>query len=318
LNAYRFEDPLILALLLLLVPLVWWLRRPQRRATLRISSLASLQGMTPSWRIRFRPVLLVLRVLAIALMVVALARPQRGEANGIAENSGIDIVIAQDLSGSMSSPFGPQSGKVVTRLSASKQLAAQFVKERKNDRIGIVVFESETQVLSPLTDDHQALLQIINKWQNGIDGLPDGTAIGQGLASALNVLRTSQARSHVIVLLTDGEENVHEVEPEEAAKLAKVLGVRVYTVGIIDPTMPEVDVQTLKDIADPTGGAYFPASSPSALANVYQRINQLEKSDTQRQHFFRYDELAPWFMLPALGLLLLEVSLANTVFRRTP
>ncbi len=319
-GAYRFASPLVLALLLLLVPLSWWLRRPRRGAALRLSTFAYLRDAKPSWRLRLRPLLLVLRLLAILLIIVALARPQRGQANAIVQSRGIDIVIAQDLSGSMGQAFGPQAavGPQETRLTASRRLAAQFVEERKDDRIGLVGFESETRVLSPLTDDHKALEGIIQKMANGQDGLPDGTAIGEGLASAINVLRGSQAQSRVIVLLTDGEENVHKVEPEEAAKLAKTLGIRVYTVGIIEPRDQIVDVNQLKAIAEPTGGSFFAATSPSALQDVYGKINALEKSTIEQQHYYRYDELAPWLLLPALALILLEALLANTLLRRVP
>jgi Ca-activated chloride channel family protein len=319
-GAYRFEAPLLLLLLLLLLPLAWWLRRPRRGAALRLSTLSYLQSVRPNWRVRLRPALLLLRLLAIALIVVALARPQKGQANAVIQNHGIDIMIAQDLSGSMNEQFGPQTGPGPhdTRLSAAKRLSAQFVSERKNDRVGLVVFESQTRVITPPTSDHRALTQLIGTLQNGLYGIPDGTAIGEGLTSAINQLRDSQARSRVIILLTDGEENVHMVEPEEAAKLAKTLGIRVYTIGIIDPATNEVDVTTLKNIAEPTGGAFFPATSPQALADVYDKINSLEQSRIEQLHYYRYDELAPFLLIPALGLILVEALLANTIFRRTP
>jgi Ca-activated chloride channel homolog len=170
--------------------------------------------------------------------------------------------------------------------------------------------------MSPTTDDHDALKGIIQKLDTNL--LPDGTAIGEGLSSAVNLLRGSHARSRVIILITDGENNIHNVEPEDAATLAKALGMRVYTIGIIDPRSQEVDVKALKAIAEPTGGAFFPASSPSALGDVYQRINSMEKSTIQLLHFDRYDELAPWLIGAALVLIAIEVLLANTVFRRVP
>lgn len=319
-DGFRFQAPLVLLLLLLLIPLVWWLRRRRPVPALRLTTLRYLQASRPSWRVRLRPALLVLRCVAIALIIVALARPQRGQANAVVQNRGIAIMIAQDLSGSMAEPFGPQSGPGPreTRLSAAKRLDAQFVQERKNDSVGLVAFESQTRVLSPPTEDHQALTQLIGSMQNGMDGIPDGTAIGEGLASAINQLRGSNARSRVIILLTDGEENVHKVEPAEAAKLAKTLGIRVYTIGIIDPATNEVDVSALKAIAQPTGGSFFPATSPKALAGVYSRINQLEKSKVQQLHYTRYDELGPLLLIPGLGLILLEALLANTVLRRVP
>jgi len=317
-NAFRFQAPFLLLLLSLLVPLAMWLRRPQRGAALRLPTLAPLAAIRPSWRLRLRPILLILRLIAAALIIVALARPQMGQANAVVENRGIDIVIAQDLSGSMTEPFGPQTGpgQHDTRLSAARRLAARFVDERKDDRIGLVVFESETRVMSPTTDDHDALRGIIQKLDTSL--LLDGTAIGEGLSSAVNLLRGSTSRSRVIILITDGENNIHTVEPDEAAKLAKALGIRVYTIGIIDPRTNEVDVRGLKAIAEPTGGAFFPATSPSALGDVYQRINSMEKSTLQLLHFDRYDELAPWLVAPALVLLVIEVFLANTVFRRVP
>jgi Ca-activated chloride channel family protein len=320
LYGYRFDSPLILLLLIFALPLVWWLRRPLRRPALGLSSFRAVVPVRPSWRVRVTPLLYLVRVAAAVLIVLALARPQRGEANAIVQNRGIDIVLAQDLSGSMSAAWGPQTGPGPheTRLSASKRLAAQFVGERKDDRIGLIGFESETRLLSPLTEDHAALADIIGRMQNGEDGLPDGTAIGAGLSSALNILRGSSSRSRVIVLLTDGEENVHQIEPSEAAKLAKTLGIRVYTVGIIDPRTMEVDVNVLKGIAEPTGGAYFPATSPQALNGVYDRINQLVKTTTVQTHFYRYDELAPWLLVPAILLLFAEAFLTNVVLRRTP
>jgi Ca-activated chloride channel family protein len=317
-NAFRFQAPFLLALLLLLIPVALWLRQPRRGAALRLSTIAPLAAIRPSWRLRLRPMLLALRLLAATLIVVALARPQLGQANAVVENRGIDIVIAQDLSGSMTEPFGPQTGPGThdTRLSASRRLAARFVQERSDDRIGLVVFESETRIMSPTTDDHDALRGIISKLDTNL--LPDGTAIGEGLSSAINLLRGSQARSRVIILITDGENNVHNVEPEEAAKLAKSLGIRVYTVGIIDPRTQEVDVKALKAIAEPTGGAFFAATSPNALGDVYQRINSMEKSTVELLHFDRYNELAPWLIAPALLLLVLEVLTGNTIFRRSP
>jgi Ca-activated chloride channel family protein len=319
-QAYRFDTPAVLALLLSLIPLLWWLRRPRRAPALRLSSFLPIAALQPTWRVRVVPLLYLLRIVAFVLVVVALARPQRGEANAEVQNRGIDIVLAQDLSGSMSAAWGPQTGAGPheTRLSASKRLAAQFVRERKDDRIGLIGFESETRLLSPLTDDHDALVDIIGRMANGEDGLPDGTAIGAGLSSALNILRGSNSRSRVIVLLTDGEENVHQIEPSEAAKLAQSLGIRVYTVGIIDPRTMEVDANVLKGIAEPTGGAYFPATSPQALSGVYARINQLVKTTTVQTHFYRYDELAPWLLVPALLLLLVEAFLNNVLLRRAP
>jgi Ca-activated chloride channel homolog len=319
-SSYRFDSPPLLLLLLLLPLLVWWLRRPRRAAAVRLSSLSALAELPRSWRLRLRPLLYLLRVAAVLLIIIALARPQRGSANAIVQNRGIDIVLVQDLSGSMSAAWGPQTGPGPhdTRLSAAKRLAAQFVKERKDDRIGLIGFESQTVLLSPLTDDHDALAGIISREENGEDGLPDGTAIGAGLVSALNILRGSNSRSRVIVLLTDGQENVHQIEPSEAAKLAKTLGVKVYTVGIIDPRTREVDEGVLKGIAEPTGGEYFPATNPQALSDVYQRINQLAKSTIVQTHFYRYDELAPWLIVPALLLLLLEAFLNTVVLRRAP
>jgi Ca-activated chloride channel homolog len=313
-SAYRFEAPFALLLVLVLPLLIWWLRQPRDSPSLRFSSLALVGSRRPTLRARLRPFLFVLRVVAFFLLIVALARPQRGEANANVEKRGIDIVISQDLSGSMSENYGGQE----SRLEASRRLAAAFVKERKDDRVGLVGFESETRTLSPLTEDHDALAQIIRGMQNGQDGLPDGTAIGEGLTSAINLLRGSDSRSRVIVLLTDGEENVHKIEPQQAAQLAKTLGIRVYTVGIVSPRSQAVDVNALKSISSTTGGAFFTATSPQALSDVYQQINKLEKSTVEEQHFYRYDELAPWLIVPAILLLAIEALLANTLLRVSP
>jgi Ca-activated chloride channel family protein len=313
-SAYRFEAPLALLLILALPVLIWWLRQLRDGPSLRFSSLAIVGDGQPSMRARLRPLLFALRVLAFFLIIVALARPQRGEANANVERRGIDIVISQDLSGSMSENYGGQE----SRLDSSRRLAAAFVHERKDDRIGLIGFESETRTLSPLTEDHDALAQIISRMQNGQDGLPDGTAIGEGLTSAINLLRGSDSRSRIIVLLTDGEENVHTIEPQQAAQLAKTLGIRVYTVGIVSPRSQAVDVNALKSISSTTGGAFFTASSPQALSDVYQQINKLEKSTVVVQHYYRWDELAPWLIVPAIMLLAIEALLANTVLRLAP
>jgi Ca-activated chloride channel family protein len=315
----RLADPELLVLLLL-VPLAWLgymlLVRRRPRGALVLSTLAPLSGVHRGQRIRYRWLLIAMRLLAVALIVVALARPQVGKASAKIPAQGIDVVVALDVSGSMLEP-GLSAG---TKLDGAKKAITQFIAARKNDRVGFVVFESESRVMSPLTLDYHALEQIVQKVSNGL--LPDGTAIGLGIADSVNVLRESRAKSRVIILATDGQNNQHRLEPEQAVQIAKDLKIKLYTIGMFaqgeTPQSGEIDEKSMTQWAEETGGFYGRAQSGSQLQQIFDHISKLETSEVERLHYTSFDELAGWFIVPALVLLGLEALLGSTVFRRVP
>lgn len=318
--------------LLLLIPMmvayyVW--RTRQGDAAIRVSTVAGVGKNARTIRYWLRHVPFVLRCCALAFLIVALARPQSTEFGSTTTTEGIDIMMAIDVSGSMlARDFSPD------RISAAKETAAQFIVDRTNDRIGLVVFAGESYTQSPLTTDKRALQQLITSVRSGV--VDDGTAIGNGLATAVNRLRDSEAASKVIVLLTDGVNNSGQVAPMTAAEIAKAYGIRVYTIGVgTRGTAPmpgtdywgrplivnvpvEIDEVLLADIAKMTGGEYFRATDNNSLREVYERINQLEKSIVETNEFTRYTELFARFALIALALLVLEFVILRLVLRRIP
>ena len=323
----HFESPYFLLLLLLLPPLAVWRSRRRPAGALTLASLRLVSDLRPTWRVRYRWLLPALRTLALGLLVVALARPQTGQAGAVVPAEGIDIVLALDVSSSMTqSSLGGG-----TRMEVAKQVLSDFIAGRENDRLGLVVFRSQSLALSPLTLDYHALQGLVD--EADASPLPDGTAIGLAVADSLNLLRESRARSRIVILLTDGENNRFEVEPLAAARIAGALGMRVYTVGVVDepsagagaqsPAVPpprrlNVDEAALRQMAAVSGGRYYRADSPDTLARVYDEIGGLEKSRVGGKSFAAFDERAALFLVPALALLGLEVLLASTVFRRVP
>jgi Ca-activated chloride channel family protein len=327
----HFASPWLLLLLaapllLALLPLV--ARSRQRPATLQYSDLRLTAQLGPSWRQRGRFMLPVLRFLGLALLIVALARPQAGSAREIITGEGIDIAIVLDISGSMAAlDFEPN------RLGAAKRVISDFIQQRKYDRIGLVIFASEAFSQVPPTLDYKVLERVLEDTQVSWDiGLDSGTAIGLGLANGANMLRDSKADNRVIVLLTDGANNSGQVDPLTAAQIAKALDIKVYTIGAARPgpaALPfpdgrveyrdsEIDEETLRKIADITGGLYFRAEDGEGLQQIYNTINKLERSQVEVRTFTRYRELAVWFILPAALLLTLEILLRRTLFRTIP
>jgi Ca-activated chloride channel family protein len=316
----RFADPWVLGLLVL-VPVLAYLYRRRRTGQAQggvvLSTLAPLVQVRPGLRQRLRGMLPVLRIAALALLIVGLARPRTAEANAKVTSEGIDIVIALDISGSMSEPgLGAAS-----KLDGAKKALKQFLDQRRDDRVGFVVFKSESRVMSPLTTDYKALAQQVDLADKQNRQLSEGTAIGLGIADALNLLRGSHARSRVVILATDGENNQHTIEPEQAGKMAEALKVRVYTIGI--PTAgaraeETLDEQAMRKIAEGTGGSYTRAADTQGLSDTFNSIAALEKSRVERERFTRYNELAPWALAPAFVLVALEMLLGATVFRRAP
>ncbi|MEX0750940.1 MAG: VWA domain-containing protein [Dehalococcoidia bacterium] len=312
----RFAAPWALWLLAVIPPIAW-LAFPRRGSgSVRMGSLASAAGLPRTWRVRLEPGLILLRIAAIALLVVAVARPQQGEAASEAQGEGIDIVLAFDVSASMTQPFG--QGR--TRLDAAKDVLSRFIGGRTNDRVALVAFQGSTITLSPLTDDYAAVDESVQ----GADQvrLADGTAIGTAIGESVNVLRGSSAVSRIVILMTDGESNAGEIAPLAAARIAERLGARVYTIGVVSrigmsqQSSLNVDERSLQEIADVTGATYNRAEDPAALAQIYQRIDELEKSRFEAQAFTRYDDIAPYFLAAAGALFALEFVLRCTAFRR--
>jgi len=322
-----FTHPQLLYLLLLIPLAILWyvLRQPKLYAALRHSDLTVFETAPKSARIWLRHSMFVLRLLAIALMVVVLARPQTSSSGQNITIEGIDIVISLDVSGSMlARDLKPD------RLEASKALADEFIKSRPNDRIGLVIFSGETFTQVPLTTDHAILLNMFKDLKSGM--IEDGTAIGDGLATAVGRLRESKAISKVVILLTDGVNNAGSVDPMTAAEIARVFGVRVYTIGVgsygtapypvqtpfgiqLRDMKVEIDEPLLQEIAAKTDGKYFRATSNQRLQEIYQEIDQLERSKIDVTEFRRkHDEYLPLLLLSFL-LLFAEQLLRLTIFR---
>ncbi len=313
---------------LLIIPamVVWYvLRESKTHPTLQLSDLSMFEDASKSMRVMFRHVLFAMRQLAIALLIVALARPQTSSSGQNVTIEGIDIVLSLDVSGSMlARDLKPD------RLEASKAVAEQFIKGRSNDRMGLVIFSGETFTQVPLTTDHNILLNMFKDIKSGM--IEDGTAIGDGLATAVGRLKDSKAISKVVILLTDGVNNAGSVDPMTAAEIARVFGVRVYTIGVgsygtapypvqtpfgiqLRDMKVEIDEQLLQEIALKTDGRYFRATSNQKLEEIYKEIDQLERSKIDVTEFRRkYEEYLPLALL-ALGLLLIELLLRFTVFR---
>ena len=318
----RFEDPWLLALLLVVgAALLLNVLRARRPGTgLLFSSLGLVPSARQGWRVRWRWALMVLRVAALVAFVIALARPQivRASVESVAE--GIDVVLVLDTSGSMSERGLGGS----TKIDAVKRVVRDFLGGLRNDRVGIVTFSGEAIVLGPPSLDYVASQKLVEPIDTG--SLAGGTAIGTGLATGINVLRDSQAKSKVVILLTDGENNSGDITPLDAANMAKLLDVRVYAIGAItltatadkDVSSGTVDEQLMRKIAEDTGGHYYSVSDENSLAQVYREIESLEKSHVGTRDFIDYQEAHLGFLALGIAILFVELALGATAFRRTP
>lgn len=330
----RFANPWILLLLLALPVLAWLRGRAGRQAAFLYSSVSLVKNIVGITRSARGAMLLRLRWLALALFILALARPQIGEGHAKIHASGIDIVIVMDVSGSMAAEDFELKGEPASRLAMSKDVIERFVRKRINDRIGLVAFGGRAYIAAPLTLDHDFLLQ--NLERISIGSIEDGTAIGSGLSAALNRLRELKAKSKVVILMTDGQNNAGKVPPLTAAEAAEALKVRVYTIGVgtrgvarvpyinvfgqkayVEQKV-DIDEETLQNIAKKTAGKYFRAENTAGMRKIYEEIDQLEKTEAEVKKFERYRELFDWFVMAGLSLLLLEIILANTVWRKLP
>ncbi|MBR2331145.1 MAG: VWA domain-containing protein [Alistipes sp.] len=327
----RFANPYLLWLLVVLLPIVaFYIYRTLRGGTaIRISSIEGVRRAPRTLRYWLRHAPFVMRSAAIALMIVALARPQIIEQKSRTDAEGIDIMLAMDISGSMlARDFEPD------RMVAAKEVAAAFINDRVGDRIGIAAFAGEAFTQSPLTTDKNSLITMLSRLRSGV--IEDGTAIGNGLATAVNRLRESDAKSKVIILLTDGVNNRGEIGPLMAADIAADMGIKVYTVGVgtrgkapypvVDmfgnvsyQMMPvEIDEKTLEEIASHTGGRYFRATDKEKLQSIYNEINELEKNKVEITDLTLYHE--HWFtlLLAAIVLLAAEFLMSHLLLKRIP
>ena len=327
---FEFVNPQLFWLLLVLPLLLLWFfwKRKQQTAVLKISSLKGFDT-SKNWLAKLRPLLFVLRLITLALIIVAMARPRTvDESTRIKTTKGIDIVIAIDVSASMlARDLKPN------RLEALKVVASKFIQARPNDRLGLVEYAGESYTKTPLTSDKNIVLSSLKsiKYNTVITG---GTAIGMGLATSVNRLKESRAKGKVIILLTDGVNNSGFIDPKIASELAVEFGIKVYTIGIGSNGMAlspigilpngsfqygniqvEIDEDLLKQIAETTGGKYFRATSNSKLEDIYEEINKLEKTEIEETKYKSYDELFRPLVLAAFGLLLFELLLRYTLFR---
>ncbi len=333
-NGLSFASPWLLVLLLAVPVLAllprWW-KSQMGPVGMRYGDTRLASSIGRSWKLHVMPFVPGLRFLGLALVIIAVARPQSGEAREVIRGEGVDIAIALDISGSMGTQdFAPH------RLDAAKQIIAEFVEERKYDRIGLVVFSREAFVQSPPTLDHRVLLRLLED----VDladrlRIQDGTAIGSGMATAANMLKDSTAKTKLVTLITDGVNNAGDIDPVTVATAAEALDINVYTIGVgrrgrfpvpqLGPfgsgvTMQEsaLDEETLQEIAAITNAKFYRATDKDGLRDIYDEINALEKSEVEVKVFTSFDELAVWLLIPALILFLSELVLSQTLFRKIP
>jgi len=326
----RFEDPWFL-ILFLIIPYLVWKRKEQ--ITISYSSLEILQNIRAIQIGFLSTIPLILRLFAISLFIMALARPQEGYKRTEILSTGVDIMLALDTSGSMQALDFIKNEKRDTRLAMVKDVVSKFIKNRTNDRMGMVVFGSEAYTQCPLTLDQNILQSFLSKLDIGMAG--DSTAIGSAVGIAVKRLKDLKSDSKLIILLTDGRNNAGNLAPLQAAKTAKAFGIKIHTIGVGTRgkapflvnsifgqryVYQEVDIDegTLKEISKITGGQYFRATDLESLKSIYKQIDQMEKSEVKVFDHSEYTELFHYFLIPAILLLLLEIILSNSILRRIP
>ena len=328
-NNTTFGQPLFFILFAIIPVLIYWkiVKGKRQTAAIGISTTKGL-SKTRSWKNTFQNVPFILRLLAISCIIIALASPQVKFDEPQSEGEGVDIILCIDVSGSMTAQdFTPN------RMEAAKKVAEDFVNNRPNDRIGVVIFSGESFTQCPLTTDHYVLINQIEQIRNGL--LEDGTAIGSGLATSVDRLRNSKSKSKVVILFTDGVNNGGLIDPSTAKEIAKTFKIKVYTIGVgTDGYAPTpvstpmgivmqnekvaIDEKLLKNIADETGGKYFRATDNKSLENIYTEIDHLEKSKVEITTFHRFSEKFYPFIFAAMAFLLLEIILRYTMFKKFP
>ena len=333
-----FVNPWLLTLLLA-IPLLAFLRgQPGGAPSVVFSSTAPLRSLGKRVTGRAGNFLTALSYLALALLIVALARPQRGKSFKQVEASGIDIMLVLDVSGSMRAEDFTIGNERASRVTVVKKVTEEFIDARPNDRIGIIAFGSMPYLVSPLTLDHDWLQKNMDRVQVGLGGVGEATAIGSAIASAANRLRGDKtAKSRIIVLLTDGENNAGRISPATAAEAAHAIGVKIYTIGAGtegDAPVPAganffgqpqyvmrhfpIDVASLKQIADIGKGQFYRATDTASLNNIYGQIDKLEKTTFELKQYRLYTDLFPWFLAAGMVLIMVQVALSQTVWRKLP
>lgn len=329
-NFFHFQDPWFL-LFLLGLPLLSLQRK--KGASIHFSSIVTLKTLRPTRVELYATIPLIIRVFVLALLIIALARPQEGHKSTEIVSVGVDIMLALDTSGSMRALDFIVDEKRITRLAVVKGVVAKFIDNRPNDRIGMVVFGEQAYTQCPLTLDQHILQSFLSKLEIGMAG--DSTAIGSAIGIAVKRLKDLKSKSKVIILLTDGRSNAGSLVPIQAAQTAKTFGIKIHTIGVGTKgkapflvnsvfgqryVYQEVDIDeaTLKEISQITGGQYFRATDLESLKNIYDQIDQMEKSEVKVIDHSEYTELFYYFLLSGLLLLFLEVALSNTILRRIP
>ena len=331
---FNFGHPYYLLLLGLIPLLSKWRKNRLKESAFLYSSVALLRGVANLKKSRSRSLLALCRCLVLILCILAMARPRFSEGKTSIKASGIDMVIALDLSSSMAAMDFVQDGERVNRLQIAKSVLEGFIDQRSNDRLGLVAFAGRAYIAAPLTLDHDFFSMNLKRLDLGI--AEDGTAIGSALMAALNRLRGVESKSRIVILMTDGQNNAGKIPPLTAAEAADALEVKVYTIGVGTKGMApfpqkdpfgrtvfvqakvDIDEQTLKEIAQKTGGKYYRADNTEAFKEIYAEIDRLEKTEVEMKQYTRHEELAAWFLIPALSLLLLELILQHTVWRKLP
>jgi Ca-activated chloride channel family protein len=332
-----FAHPYFLLLLLLLPVLAWLKGKRGRSPAFLYSSVKLVEGLTRARRSRAGAILVALRWLALAIFIVALAQPRLMKSGTTVKASGVDIAVAFDLSGSMLSEDFVVKGERVNRFNMARSVLKQFIDQRPNDRIGLVVFASQAYIATPLTLDHDFLQENRERLEIGSIN-QNQTAIGDALSTAVNRLRDLKSKSKIVILMTDGQNNSGKIQPLMAADAARALGIKVYTIGIgkqgtapmpvgrnpytgetVYQEVPvDVDEETLQKIADETGGKYYRADNAEKFKQIYAEIDKLEKTEAVINKYTEFKELFPWLAAGGLLLLLLEILLSQTIFRRLP
>lgn len=330
-----FAHPWLLLLLLLLPAFAWLKGKRGRPPAFLYSSVQLVRAVLNVSRSRSGGFLAALRWLALAIFIVALAQPRLSKSETQVKASGIDIAVAMDLSGSMASEDFEVAGGRINRITMAKSVLKKFIEKRPSDRIGLIAFATDAYIAAPLTLDHDFLNRNLDRLElEVIDGTH--TAIGSGLSTAINRLRDLKSKSKIVILMTDGQNNAGKLAPLTVAEAAKSLGVKVYTIGVGmrgNAPMPardffgrkvyqmipvDIDEDTLTKIADMTGGKYYRADNADRFQQIYAEIDKLEKSEAVVKKYTEFNELFAWFLVPGLGLLLVEQLLKNTVMRRLP
>jgi Ca-activated chloride channel family protein len=330
----RFLQPGWFWAMTLLPLVVLWRGRRGPVAAVEYSDVSLAREVARRTRSRIGGIIWLLPVIAAALMIVGLARPQRTQSQTTVTANGIDIVLALDISGSMQALDFKVDNVRVNRVAIVKSVVSKFIDERPNDRIGLIAFAAAPYIVSPLTLDHDWLQQNLERINVGLGD--DGTAIGSAIAAAVNHLRTTATKSKVVILLTDGVNNTGKIPPLAAAEAARALGVKVYTIGVgvrgkapipvrdqsgrthVVMAYVDVDEATLQAVAEETGGRFYRATDTDSLQKIYEQINRYETSAQSVEKFEHVEELYRWTLLPSLGLLGLWVLLQHTRYRRLP